>query len=247
MSKRTDRRTDQRDAARVVREQIEREKRRKRTMWIAIGAVGVLAIGGIVGWTVYTNSKTTEVNLPRGANEAGNAIVTGTGPVVVEDYIDFICPYCKVYHDEASATVAQLVAENKIQLVQHPVTYLDRYSTNRYSTRATAASGCAADEGKFNEYVDVLFANQPPEGSAGPTDEELITLGTQNGLPESFAQCVRDKKYVTWARKVSEDAAKAGVTGTPTVFVNGTKVRASAAAIVAAVNSAGTATPSPTS
>lgn len=240
-------RTDKRSAARVVREQIEREKRRKRNMWIAIGAVGVLAIGSIVGWTIYSNSKTTDVAIPAGANAEGNAIVTGTGPVVVEDYIDFICPFCKTFHDDASATLNQMITENRIRLVTHPVAYLDRYSSNRYSTRATAASGCAADDGRFTEFVGLLYANQPAENTAGPTDEDLIKLGTSNGLSESFAQCVRDKKYVGWAAKVSNEASKSGVTGTPTVFVNGKKVQANAAAIVAAVNSAGTATPSPTS
>ena len=240
-------RTDKRAASRVVREQIEREKRRKRTAWIAIIALGALALGGVVGWTLYVSNRATSVNTRAQANSAGNGIVTGSGPIVVEDYIDFICPYCKVYHDEAGANVAQLAAENKITLVQHPVAYLDRFSTNQYSTRASAASACAADDGHFQQYVAVLFANQPAEGTAGPTDDRLITMGTENGLSENFAQCVRDKKYITWAQKVSDDASRAGVTGTPTVFVNGKKVQASTAAIVAAVNEAGGATVSPTS
>jgi protein-disulfide isomerase len=243
MSKRTDKRT----AARVVREQIAREKRRKRTAWIAVSALGALAIGGVIGWTIYAGNRATAVNTPAQANAAGNGIVTGSGPVTVEDYVDFICPYCKVYHDEAGATVAQLAADNKITLVQHPVAYLDRFSTNQYSTRASAASACAADDGHFEQYVSLLFANQPAEGTAGPTDAQLIQLGTDNGLSQSFAQCVRDKRYVSWAKKVSNDAGTAGVTGTPTVFVNGKKVQASAASIVAAVNEAGAATASPTS
>lgn len=240
-------RTEKRAASRVVREQIEREKRRKRTAWIAIIALGALAIGGVVGWTIYVSNRATAVNTPAHTNAAGNGIVTGSGLVVVEDYIDFICPYCKKYHDEAATTVTSLARDSKITLVQHPVAYLDRFSTNNYSTRASAASGCAADDGKFQEYTNVLFANQPTEGSAGPTDDQLIKLGIDNGLSENFAQCVRDKKYLSWAKRVSDDAAKAGVTGTPTVFVNGKKVQASAATIVAAVNEAGAATASPTS
>jgi protein-disulfide isomerase len=242
----TDKRTDKRAAARVVREQLEREKQRRRNSWIAIIAVGALAIGGIIGWTIYVSNRATAVNTPAQANSAGNGIVTGSGPVVVEEYLDFICPYCRVYHDEAGDAVGRLVAENKITLVQHPVAYLDRFSTNQYSTRASAASACAADDGRFQEYVAVLFAEQPEEGTAGPTDDQLIQMGTANGLSGSFAQCVRDQRYVTWAKKVSDDASKAGVTSTPTVFVNGKKVQANAAAVVAAVNEAGAATASPT-
>jgi protein-disulfide isomerase len=240
-------RTDKRAAARVVREQIERDKRRRRTAWTAIIAIGVLAVGGVLGWTIYSSGKVSAVNTPAHANAAGNGIATGSGAVTVEDYVDFICPYCKLYHDEAGVTLAQLIQEGKITFVQHPVAYLDRFSTNEYSTRASAASGCAADDGRFSDYVSLLFANQPAEGSAGPSDADLIKLGTDNGLSEKFAQCVRDKRYVTWSKKVSDDAAKAGVTGTPTIIVNGKKVQASAAAIVAAVNEAGAATASPTS
>jgi protein-disulfide isomerase len=140
-----------------------------------------------------------------------------------------------------------MATDNRITLVQHPVAYLDRFSTNQYSTRASAASACASDDGHFQEYVSLLFANQPAEGSAGPTDQQLIQLGTKNGLSQKFAQCVRDKRYVTWAKKVSDDAGRAGVTGTPTVLVNGKKVQANTASIVAAINQAGGATASPTS
>ncbi|WP_117209931.1 DsbA family protein [Allorhizocola rhizosphaerae] len=243
MSKREDRRA----AARVVREQLAREKRRKRAIWTSVTAVLVIVIGGFIGWGVYANQKAGKVNVPTGANKDGNAVVTGSGPVVVEDYIDFICPYCKVFHDDAKDELTRLVSENKITLVTHPVAYLDRFSTNRYSTRSSAASGCAADGGRFTEYVDALFTNQPAEGSAGPDDAQLISLGLQAGLTEEFSQCVKDKRYVTWAKKVSDDAGAAGVTGTPTVFVNGKKVQANAAAIVAAVNEAGGAAPTPTS
>lgn len=234
MSKRDDRRS----AARIVRDQLEREKRRKRTVWTTVIAVSALVIGGLVGWGVYASQKQGQVHIPAGANQDGNAIVTGTGPVIVDDYIDFICPHCKTFHDEATATLEQLISENKITLATHPVAYLDRFSTNRYSTRASAASGCAADEGKFTEFVDALFDAQPVEGSAGPTDSDLINMGTQHGLTDKFAQCVQDKRYVTWAKKVSDDAGAAGVTGTPTVFVNGKKVQGTVAAIVAAVNEA---------
>lgn len=243
MSKQTDRGA----AARVVREQIAREQRRKRTALIAALALAALAIGGVTGWAIYSGNRATAVNTPSKANSTGNAIVTGNGPVVVEDYIDFICPYCKVYHDDAGAFLAQLAADNRISLVQHPVAYLDRFSTNNYSTRASAASGCAADDGHFQEYVSLLFANQPPEGSAGPTDEQLIQLGTSHGLSEGFARCVRDKRYVTWSQKVSDEAGAAGVTGTPTVFVNGEKIPANKNSLVVAIDKAGGATASPTS
>jgi protein-disulfide isomerase len=229
---------DKTSAARMVREQIAAEKRRKRMIWTTVIAVFGVALVGMVGWMLFLNHEASEVHTPANANSAGNAIVTGSGPVVVEDYIDFICPHCKTFHDETSAAVQQLIAENKITFVQHPVAYLDRFSSNKYSTRASAASACASDGGKFQEYVDVLFANQPAEGGPGPTDAQLIELGKGIGLGDDFAACVKDKRYVAWTGKVSDDATEAGITGTPTVFVNGKKIQGGSAAILAAVAAA---------
>ncbi|HCT78938.1 MAG TPA: disulfide bond formation protein DsbA [Micromonosporaceae bacterium] len=238
-------RVDHKSAARIVREQLAAEKRRKRTIWTALIAVFVLVAGGLIGWMLFLGKKANEVHTPASANKDGNGIVTGSGPVIVEDYIDFICPHCKSFHDEATPAIKQLIAENKITFVTHPVAYLDRFSTNKYSTRASAASGCAADGGKFTEYEDVLFDNQPAEGTAGPGDDQLIQFGSQVGLGETFAQCVKGKRHVTWAKKVSEDATEAGVTGTPTVLVNGKKIQGGSAAIIAAVAEASTVPPTP--
>ncbi|GAA1638087.1 thioredoxin domain-containing protein [Catellatospora bangladeshensis] len=238
-------RKDQNAAARMVREQIAREQRRKRTMWISIAAVSALVIAGLIGWAIYAGGKTTDYTAPKGANSAGTGIVSGTGPVVVDEYVDYLCPHCKSFHDEAAASIQQLANDGKITLVTHPVAYLDGASTNRYSTRASAAAGCAAEYGKFTEYTDTLFQNQPAEGGAGPSDDDLIVFGRQVGLGEDFAQCVKDKRFINWTNHVSEEAGRAGVSGTPTVMVNGKPVQASSTAIAAAVAAAaGTTTPS---
>ncbi len=234
-------------AASVVRRQMAAEAKRKRIVWGTAAGVAILGVVGLITWMVVLNHKQGQVNTPSAANKAGNAIVSGSGPVVIEDYIDFMCPHCKAFHDDAAPAIAELVKENKITLVQHPVAYLDGASTTRYSTRASGASGCAADAGKFTEYSNVLFANQPAEGSAGLSDDQLISMGTQVGLGDSFKTCVRDKRYQAWAKKVSDDATKAGITGTPTILVNGKKVQGNTAAILTAVDSASTsAQPTPT-
>jgi protein-disulfide isomerase len=237
-------RVDQKNAARMVREQIAREKRRKRALWISVIAAAGLVIVGLIGWGIYAANKTTEFQTPTAANASGVAFASGTGPVVVEEYVDFLCPNCKNFHDEANDEIQQLIEDGKITLVTHPVAILDHLSSNQYSTRSSAASACAADEGKFAEYTNVLFANQPAEGGPGPDDEQLIAFGSQAGLGEPFAECVRDDTYTSWSAKVTEEMSKAGVTGTPTVLVNGQRVQASSAAILAAVSAAsGTATP----
>lgn len=174
---------------------------------------------------------------PSGATEQGDGIVVGDGPVRVDSFIDFLCPYCGKFEEDAGSVLDGLVADGSITLVWHPMAFLDRLSTNRYSTRSAAASGCAADEGKFSEYLKVLFANQPPEGGAGHSDETLIELGEeQAGLQGTgFADCLTEGRFADWPALVTDYAGEDGVGGTPTVFVDGEQVEPTAAAVGEAV------------
>ncbi|MET7708461.1 thioredoxin domain-containing protein [Micromonospora sp. NPDC005413] len=218
-------RKGQRDAARVVREQLARERRRRRTLWVSTAAVAVLVIAGLIGWGVWSNQRSDDFTTPPGANADGTGIVTGGGPVTVDVYEDFLCPACKQFEQTSGATLEQLVAENKAKVVYHPVAYLNRFSTTEYSTRSSAASGCAAAGGKFREYAKALFDKQPPEGSAGLTDDELIDIGVGVGLDQgSFGGCVKDNTYKTWTGHVTEEASRSNITGTPTILVNGQPV-----------------------
>src|SRR3984957_13982213 len=115
--------------------------------------------------------------LPAGATPEGDGISTGDGPVQVDAFIDFLCPYCRRFELSAGPALAGLVADRLISLAYHPMNFLDEASTTNYSTRAAAASGCAADSGRFLDYTHALFVNQPPEGSAGLSDSELAALG----------------------------------------------------------------------
>ncbi|WP_328339603.1 thioredoxin domain-containing protein [Micromonospora sp. NBC_00421] len=229
------------EAARVVREQLAREKRRKRTLWTSVGAVVLLVIAGLIGWSVYSGQKSDTFTAPPGANDAGTGIVLGTGPVTIDLYEDYLCPACKQFQQTSGETVDQLVSSGKARVVFHPVAYLNRFSTTEYSTRASAASGCAAKGGKFKEFTDALFAQQPAEGSAGLSNDQLIDIGAGVGLAkDDFGSCVRDGTYKAWTEHVTDDASKAGVTGTPTIKVNGTAVEdRSPAGITAAVEAAG--------
>ena len=234
-------RKGQRDAARVVREQIAREKRRKRTLWTSVAAVVLLVIAGLIGWSVFRSQKSDTFTTPPGANPPGTGVVIGDGPVTIDLYEDYLCPACRQFQQTSGATINQLVADGKAKVVFHPVAYLNRFSTTEYSTRSSAASGCAAKGGKFKEFTDALFERQPAEGSAGLSNDELIDIGAGVGLnKDDFGSCVKDGTYKAWTEHVTDDASKAGVTGTPTIKVNGTVVEdRTPAGITAAVEAAG--------
>lgn len=102
--------------------------------------------------------------LPAGATKEGDGIVMGNGPVRVDAFIDFMCPFCRRFELSAGPALADLVSSGQISLIYHPMNFLDEASTSNYSTRATAASGCAAD-GRTVRRIRARAIRQPaPRG-----------------------------------------------------------------------------------
>lgn len=231
-------RVNKKEAARVVREQLARERARARRMWVSIAVVAVLVIAGFIGFGVYESQRSSSYATPAHATASHDGLVVGSGPKTVEVYQDFMCPVCNQFEQQAGTALNQMVADKKIKLVYHPLAFLDRNSTTEYSTRSANAFACAAndDYGKLQAYFQTLYANQPPEGSAGLTDDKLIQLGHSAGISgTAFDKCVRDGTYKSWVQNVTDKAVNRGVTGTPTVYVDGKQVQADLADIQKAV------------
>jgi protein-disulfide isomerase len=202
---------------------------------IWIRALPVLLLARAAPWA---SMPTAPQQVPAHATPEGDGVAVGSGPVVVDAYIDFQCPFCRAFEMSSGDALRTMVAEGLITLVWHPMDFLDQASTNQYSSRAASASGCASDGGRFSEYAQVLFANQPPEGGPGLTDEQLVELGSAVGLTDpAFVRCVPSHVYVPWADYVTQRALARGVSGTPTTLVDGVPVPANAPAIAAAVAS----------
>jgi protein-disulfide isomerase len=178
----------------------------------------------------------TPVRVPAGTTPEGDGVALGQGPVRIDAYIDFMCPFCRQFEERSGAFLDRLLDSGAVTLVYHPLGFLDRLSTTRYSSRASAASGCASDFGAFKPYKDALFANQPPEGGPGLSQEELVELGRVVGLRDQrFERCVLEEAHLPWTDFVTQVAAERGISGTPSVFVGGVPVPANGPVIAAAV------------
>jgi protein-disulfide isomerase len=90
------------------------------------------------------------------------------------------------------------------------------------SNTAAEASHCAADQNKFWQYHDYLFTNQGQEGSAWATADHQKQFAAAVGLNAAkFNQCLDSGKYKQEVLDETAAGKSYGVSGTPSVFVNG--------------------------
>ncbi len=220
-------RTEARRAAEAAA-RAQAQRRRRTAIGGVAAAVAVLVALVIV---VVVQSQRTDSSADAGApaNTVTDATAVRVGavdaPVTVTVYEDFLCPACKSFEDASGDTLAALVADGTAAVEYAPVAILDRYSEDEYSTGALNAAGVVADAAgpeAFLAFHDLLFVNQPAEGGAGLSDDELIDLAEQAGAAgERVETGIRDRVFEDWTRQVTDAASRTGLTGTPTVLVDG--------------------------
>ncbi|NYJ06672.1 DsbA family protein [Petropleomorpha daqingensis] len=206
-----------------------RAQRRQRTL---IGAVvaAVIVVAAVVVTIVVQNSRTaTAANaaVPANTVDSGQVIVVGqtSAPVTIDLYEDFQCPVCDNFEKTTGSTLASLVSAGTVQLHYHGMAFLDTSANDKYSTRALNAAAAVVDAAgpdAYQKFHDLLYANQPPEGGSGLTDDQLISYAQQAGASGSSVEsAIRDLTYGDWVKEITDQASKDGVNQTPTVKVDG--------------------------
>jgi protein-disulfide isomerase len=246
-----------REKAAEMRAEAARKESRRRSILIAVVVAVVLVIA--VGVTVVVrqaqhDKAVAAAGAPSGTpqNIGGNfGIPTGPAstsggkpPVVIDMYEDFQCPICKEFEVADGAALKSWQQAGTVQLVYHPVAFLDRASTTNYSTRAleAAVSVQNSSPSSFQAFHDLLYANQPAEGSAGLPDSKLADLAAQAGANKAtVASDLSSQRFKAWTVEAT-DAFSQKYTGTPTVLVDGKQPQAlDLASLKAAVTAAAAA------
>lgn len=214
--------------------------RRRSTLVRALTAAGAavlaIAIGvGVAACSTAGSAPVSTVPVPTGTNGAvhfdDGYIQVGSGPKTVDVYFDPLCPYCQEFELTNGATLASAVSNGSITLRLHPLTFLDPSSNGTaYSSRAAAALTCVAETQPDStlDYLEVLYQNQPKEGSDGLSDKKLVSMATDLGVPD-ISSCIATGANQAWAQSITrhalagpiKDADITQIKGTPTVLVNG--------------------------
>jgi protein-disulfide isomerase len=204
------------DQLKAEREAAARASERRTRLLIAVAVIAAIALVAVA--VVATQSSTGEnAPVPQGVEAPdGGAPYGDAAPVVMDEWVDFSCPACKTFNDNLAPTINELVEDGELQVFYHPLSFLAPGSRT-----AANAFGCAVDQGYTHEYYDALFTIQE-DGDDPFTEENLIALGEEVGIDsDDFAGCVNGGNYDGWVGNVAASQFDAGVTGTPTIFLNG--------------------------
>jgi protein-disulfide isomerase len=138
--------------------------------------------------------------------------------ISIVEFSDFQCPFCERFHTTVEANlIKQYVDTGKATFVYKHIAIL-----GQESVWAAQAAECAADQGKFWQFHDLLFDKQSGENQGAFTKDKLLGFAQEMKLDMTkFEPCLNQDQTVSRVQADSQEGQKAGVRGTPTFFING--------------------------
>ncbi len=217
--------------AEMQRAQKVAERRQRSLMVSAIAVAVIVVIVGVFVLVQHNKSTPTVAAAGVGGSTGNYGFVVGkpNAPASMVVYEDFQCPVCKQFETTDGSTIQKYITDGKLKVEFRPIAFLDRMSQGtEYSSRSLNAAACVrnyTDATTFKLFHDLLFKVQPAENTSGLTDAQLVDYASKAGATQpAVATCITDRTYKDWVASATEAASKAGVTGTPTVKLNGQDV-----------------------
>ena len=136
--------------------------------------------------------------------------------VTIVEFSDFECPFCRQLQPVLRRVLKRW--PNEVRLV-YKYLPLERH---RNAFGAAKAADCADKQGRFWEFHDALYGENhdlSPRGVISVAETLSLELG-------QFEECLRDEGTGAAVQADRSLAGRAGVTGTPTLFVNGRRLSA---------------------
>lgn len=134
-------------------------------------------------------------------------------PVVIVEFSDFRCPYCKRFYDDTLPLIIENYGD-QIRFVYRDFPVVG-------GETAAVASECADEQDGYWDYHDALFTE--PSAYSGVAD--YVELAGEQGLDTAaFETCMDSDEIREEIVNDYNDARNYGVSGTPTFFVNGTRI-----------------------
>ncbi|MDI6768764.1 MAG: DsbA family protein [Anaerolineales bacterium] len=211
-----------------LREKRRRQQKQQRVLIIIMVAVGALLIAAALIIPTLSPVEGVVQITPQAfsAPVNRNAIGNPDAPVKVDVWEDFQCPACARYSENVEKLIFQNYVETgKVYYTFRHFPFIDDRSATKESDQAANASMCAGEQDRFWDYKEMLFANWNSENQGAFSDKRLIAYADALGLKmRDFKTCFDENPYRKQIEQDTADGVAIGVSGTPSVFVNGQQV-----------------------
>lgn len=228
--------SNRREELRRQQEAAAARKRTNRIIGFGAAVVAIVLVAVFIAVLVMNQSQqaASATVTPPNASVKKDAIVLNAGKAPADAprvtvYLDYQCPNCKNFEQSFGPMLAQEAAAGTWTLENKTLTFMDKNLANTASTRAAYAAACSDLTGKYAEYNQAVYAAQATEevrGSEGYSqaflrDQLPAQLGITGDSLTKFQQCVDKNATKAFVDAVEKSAYADGVTGTPTIAVNG--------------------------
>lgn len=194
----------------------------RQTNWLLIGSIiglGAVALFGLLFLSTYDSGQVPSITdycaqNPTFCVSEGEA----TAPVTLVEVMDFGCHFCQQFQTTTAPVLQeQYVATGKMRWVFLP------FALDASRIPATNASLCANEQNAYFPFVNEMFAQFGPEVLLR---EGYTAVAAKLNLDMmQFNACLDDGRYNSLIQKNINFANSAGVSATPTFFVNGRKLQ----------------------
>ena len=128
------------------------------------------------------------------------------------EYGDFQCPYCANAYPEIKELRRRMGDRVRFEWRHFPIE-----RKHPHALQAAEAAEAAGTQGRFDDMHDLLFENQ-----RALEHDDLVGYARQLGLDvDRFERELRDHVHVDKIRAERAEGEASGVTGTPTLLIDG--------------------------
>ncbi len=203
----------------------QRNNAQRVTLYTALAVLAVAALGGVYWLQVQSSQPAPSADGVDFRLEQQPSLGSDGAPVKVVEFGDYKCPACKQFHQDVyPRIVLDYVDQNLVEFF-----FINFQFIGPDSTTAGIAGECVYEqnEAAFWDYFDTVFEHQGPESQRWATPErllELIRADVPDVDPAAVGTCIQGRRHQDEVARDKQIGEAAGVTGTPTIFVDGTKV-----------------------
>ncbi|MFA5998288.1 MAG: thioredoxin domain-containing protein [Candidatus Paceibacterota bacterium] len=182
------------------------------TIPLAIILGGVIVAGALYASVPKTPTNIGNPSLVRPVGAADHILGNPAAKVMIIEYSDFDCEFCKDFHDTLHQVIANEGADGDVAWVFRQFPLIEIHPNALTHARAAECAASVAGNDVFWKFSDALFANQPADtGSYG-------TLAASVGISgDAFATCFASASTTVEARILADrqNALDMDARGTP--------------------------------